>query len=191
MNIYIIIGHPSHNRLAHLLAAEYVRGAEKSGAIVRVGALDTMSFDPILHEGYAKVQELEPDLKQAQDNILWADHLVFVYPLWWGTFPAIFKGFIDRVILPGVCFKFIKGKKTPQKLLTGKRGRMIITADASFWLGKMAIVWLHYLSAKWCVWGFAGIRPLKMTVFGPTFKFNEQGRKKWLEKIYKLGLKLK
>jgi putative NADPH-quinone reductase len=32
----------------------------------------------------------------ARELILWAEHLVFVYPTWWGTMPALLKGFLDR-----------------------------------------------------------------------------------------------
>lgn len=191
MNIYIVIGHSGHQRFAHSLAEEYARGAIEVGATVRIIALDQISFDPILHEGYSKIQELEPDLKQAQDNILWADHLVFIYPLWWGSFPAILKGFIDRVILPGVCFKFIKGKKIPQKLLAGKRGRVIITADADFWLGRFLPAVLHFLSSRLSIWGFTGVSPVRMTVLGPVFKLNDELKKKWFKRIYRLGLNLK
>ena len=58
--------------------------------------LGDLRFDPVLREGYQQVQALEPDLLQAQANILWAEHLVLVYPIWWGGIPALLKGFFDR-----------------------------------------------------------------------------------------------
>lgn len=58
----------------------------------------------VLHEG-REVQPLEPDLAGAQEAVSWSDQVVFVDPNWWGSMPALLKGFIDRVFLPGYAFK--------------------------------------------------------------------------------------
>ena len=191
MNICVIVGHSGHNRFSHALAQEYVRGARAAGATVKLHELDKLNFDPILHEGYAKIQELEPDLKQVQQDILWADHIVSVYPMWWGTFPALFKGLIDRVFLPRAFFKFEKGKIFPQKLLKGKSGRAIVTMDTGFWLGRKGVAALHYLVTRLVVWDFVGVSPFRMTALGAVFQSTEEKRKRWLEKVYNLGFKLK
>lgn len=57
-----------------------------------------------LQEGYDVIQELEPDLIQLQEHIKWAKHIVFLSPVWWGSFPAKFKAAIDRIFLPGFAF---------------------------------------------------------------------------------------
>jgi hypothetical protein len=80
---------------------------------LRLGQLD---FDPSLHEGYRQVQPLEADLLAAQEAILWAEHLVFAYPIWWGGAPALLKGFVDRAFLPGFAFKYRPGKAFPEQL---------------------------------------------------------------------------
>ena len=77
-----------------------MQGAGESGAEVRKLVLAEMEFDLNLSAGYKGKQPLEPDLQEAQELIAWADHLVFVYPNWWGGMPALLKGFIDRVFLP-------------------------------------------------------------------------------------------
>lgn len=58
---------------------------------------------------------IEPDLQNAQDFILRADHLIWVYPVWWGSVPAPMKGFIDQVFLHGYAFK-----KTGKSSLVGQ-----------------------------------------------------------------------
>lgn len=83
-----------------------------------------MAFDPILHEGFERVQPLEPDLLAAHDAMRAADHLVFIFPLWHGTLPAIFKGFLERVLQPDLVGSS-KQAKFP-KLLKGKSARVII-----------------------------------------------------------------
>jgi len=67
--------------------------------------INELDFNPNLQFGYRKRTELEPDLLKAQELIKWADHLVWIYPVWWGSIPAIMKGFIDRVFLPGFAFQ--------------------------------------------------------------------------------------
>lgn len=49
-------------------------------------------------------QALEPCLQRCQESLLWAEHLIIVYPVWWGTMPALLKGWLDRVLLPGFAF---------------------------------------------------------------------------------------
>lgn len=80
--ILVILCHPSQNSLCAALAQSYTRGAEAAGHEVRNLALGALRFDPILHEGYNRIQPLEPDLLAAQEAISWAEHLVFVYPIW-------------------------------------------------------------------------------------------------------------
>lgn len=124
--ILVIMGHPSIESLNCEVADSYVEGAKKNFE-VRTLYLPKLKFDPILHEGYNKIQKLEKDLIEAQKLILWADHLVFVYPIWWTSFPAILKGFIDRTFLPGFAFKYEKNGKR-QRLLRGRTASLIMTA---------------------------------------------------------------
>lgn len=123
--ILVIMGHPSMNSLNRDIADSYIKGAKKNFQIKKI-YLPLLKFDPILHEGYNKAQELEPDLKRSQEMIKWAEHIVFVYPLWWISFPALLKGFIDRTFLPGFGFKFHSGRKI-DKFLTGRTATFIIT----------------------------------------------------------------
>jgi multimeric flavodoxin WrbA len=104
--ILIINGHPDKESLCTEFAKSYKAGAEKSSADCTLINLIDLNFDPILYYGYRKRTELEPDLLKVQQDILNADHLVFVYPTWWGTYPALLKGFIDRVFLPKFAFEF-------------------------------------------------------------------------------------
>ena len=131
--ILIILGHPRTDSLCGGLARAYAEGAEAGGHEVRVVSLGALSFDPILHNGYAAVQPLEPDLVAAQASISWAEHLVFVYPLWWGAMPALLKGFIDRVFLPGFAFKFRDGSVFWDRLLAGRSAHLLVTMDTPPW----------------------------------------------------------
>ena len=104
--ILLILGTPKRDSLCHALAEAYSNGARGQGHVVRQLPLGELQFDPILREGFGQQQTLEPDLLEAQRQIHWAEHLVFVYPVWWGGVPALLKGFFDRTFLPGFAFKY-------------------------------------------------------------------------------------
>lgn len=133
-DILIITGHPNHESLSDHLAKRYAERARECGASVEVMRLSELTFDPILHHGYAKIQPLEPDLIDAQRKIEAARHVVFVYPMWWVGAPALLRGFIERTFLPGWAFKYEEGSAIPRKLLKGRTARVIMTMDSpGYW----------------------------------------------------------
>jgi putative NADPH-quinone reductase len=190
--VLVINGHPYDKSLCNALADSYENGAKASGqAEVKRINLYNLKFDPILHKGYHEIQELEPDLKMTQEAILWADHLVFVYPTWWLNMPALMKGFIDRTILPGFAFKYEGSRLFAKKLLKGKSARLIITMDAPVWFN-----WLMYgneghSSFHKGVLDFSGVSPIKCTSLDEV-KFRKPEKiAKWLKKIEQMGRNLK
>lgn len=191
--ILVIVGHPRKDSLSYSIADKYFSGAKKSGNEVRRLNLAEMKFDVILHDDYKRTENLEPDLKKAKENIKWADHLVFVYPTWWGTMPALLKGFIDRVFLPGFAYQYERGSRKfnpfPERLLKGKSARIITTVGGS----KL----IYFFLTNPGTWGmrnfvlyFSGIRPVKVTTFCKVYPGMKQEKvKKILDKAEKLGLK--
>ncbi|MFH2114480.1 MAG: NAD(P)H-dependent oxidoreductase [Spirochaetota bacterium] len=138
-SILIILGHPGAESLCHTLAEDYRRGAEAGGARVEVLDLGSLRFDPDLAGGLHDPSPLEPDLVGAQVAIARADHLVFIHPNWWGTYPARLKAFVDRTFLPGFAFQYQKGSPFPAKLLTGKTARLVVTMDGPGWWYRWAM----------------------------------------------------
>ena len=131
-NILVILGHPDSNSFCGSLSETYINSAKASGSEVREIKLGELSFDPVLWNGYNEIQELEPDLIKAQELIQWSNHIVFVYPNWWGGMPALMKGFIDRTFLPGFAFKY-RGGNLPDKLLSGRTAHLMVTMDTPPW----------------------------------------------------------
>lgn len=131
--ILIITGHPNQESLSAHLASAYEARARELGASVETLHLAALDFDPILHHGYAHIQPLDPDLIEAQQKILAARHIVFVYPMWWVGAPALLQGFIERTFLPGWAFKYEEGSAIPRKLLKGRTARVIMTMDSPSW----------------------------------------------------------
>jgi len=190
-NILIVNGHPDKNSFCHELAKRYLIGAEKSGAHCKLVNLIDLSFNPILKYGYNKKRELEPDLVQMQSEIKNAEHLVFVYPNWWGTYPALLKGFIDRVFLPKFAFKYQEKSPFPEKLLNGKSARLIVTMDTPKWYYSLIYRSPGLNSMKKGILEFCGIKPVRITAFGPIKSSTEIKRKFWLDKVEKLGESMK
>jgi putative NADPH-quinone reductase len=126
--ILVLDGHPSEFSYVACLADEYALNAEKGGFEVKTLNVRDLDFDPNLKWGYARKQELEPDLKMSQELVLWCDHLVLFTPVWWFSIPALLKGFFDRAFLPGFAFKIDKsvGRKVI-KLLSGRTATIFYT----------------------------------------------------------------
>ena len=190
-NILIINAHPDKESFCFALAESYKMGAYKSKANVKLVHLIDLKFNPILTFGYRKISELEPDLVQVQQDILWANHLVFVYPNWWATFPALLKGFIDRVFVPGFAFKYRENSPFWDKLLKGKTARLIVTMDTPKWYYCLINRSPGHNAMKKGVLEFCGIKPVKITSFSPIKSSDEVKRKKWLEEVEELGFKQK
>ena len=185
--ILIINGHPDKESFCFALAESYKKGAEKSGATCKVMNLIDLKFNPILTYGYRKISELEPDLIEAQKDILAADHLVIVYPNWWSTYPALLKGFIDRVFLPNFAFKYLEKSPLPAKLLKGKTARIIVTMDTPTWYYWLINRSPGHNSMKKAILQFSGITPVKISSFSIVKSSTELKRKKWLAEVEELG----
>ncbi|MBB4119109.1 putative NADPH-quinone reductase [Mesonia hippocampi] len=189
--VLVINGHPDKESFNYALAEAYVKGANKTGAILSQINISELKFDPNLKFGYRKRMELEPDLIDAIDKIKKADHIVWVFPLWWYSFPALMKGFIDRVFLPGITYQPIEGKPFPKKLLKGKTAHIIITADTPKWYNFLVMKNPAINQLKKGTLQFCGVNPVKVTYIATIKNSGASFRKKWLEKIAVLGEKIK
>jgi NAD(P)H dehydrogenase (quinone) len=189
--ILLINGHPDKESFCFALAESYKKGADAAGAECKLVNLIDLKFNPILTSGYRVVSELEPDLLQMQRDITNATHLVMVYPNWWGTYPALLKGFIDRVFLPNFAFKYLENSPLPAKLLKGKTARIIVTMDTPKWYYWLINRSPGHNSMKKAILEFCGISPVKIKSFGPLRSSSENKRKQWVKEVEELGKQLK
>ena len=189
LKILIINGHPDKESFNYSLAESYVKGAIKSNAEVRSIVIADLKFNPNLKFGYRKRTELEPDLLKAQESIKWAEHIVWVYPIWWGSVPAIMKGFLDRVLLPGFAFQKREGSVWWDKYLSGKTSRIICTMDQPTWFYRWVNGKPSHVAMKKLTLNFIGIKRVRFTSIGPFRLSKNEFRLKWLKKVEKLGFK--
>lgn len=189
--ILIINGHPNKDAFNYGITTAYKKGAENSGAEVKEIIIADLKFNPNLQFGYQKRTELEPDLTEAWEKIKWAEHLVWVHPVWWGGLPAISKGFIDRLFLPGFAFQYKENSVWWDKLLIGKTAHIITTIDQPSWYywlvyGRPSVNQLKKATLEFC-----GVKPVKVTYFGIVKTATNELRKKWLDKVEELGRRQK
>jgi NAD(P)H dehydrogenase (quinone) len=185
--ILIINGHPNKESLCFGFAQAYKNGALESNAEVKEITISDLNFNPNLQFGYQKRTELEPDLLESWEKIKWANHLVWIHPVWWGGLPAIMKGFIDRLFLPGFAFQYKENSVFWKKLLIGKTAHIITTLDQPnwyYWLayGKPSVNQLKKSTLQYC-----GINPVKVSYFGIIKNSKDRTRQKWILEVNKLG----
>lgn len=192
-NILLILGHPSKNSFNKVLLDAYQESAESAGAICKTIYISDLQFDANLADGYknGKADQLEEDLLNAQQLFKWADHVVMAFPNWWGAMPAITKGFIDRIFLPGFAFKNHSGKNFPEQLLKGKSMRLLVTMDTpKFWFYLVHRASL-YLILKKVVFGYVGFKPINFSTFGFMRKSTDKLRAAWIHNVEQLGRRFK
>ncbi len=186
----VILGHPDPDSFCGSIADAYEAGAKAGGHQTERLDLGRLRFDPILHKGYTEIQPLEPDLVEAQRAIERAEHIVFVYPVWWGAPPALLKGFFDRLFLPGIAFKFKAGSATRwDRLLSGRTARLLVTMDTPPWYYRWVYRMPGHNQMKRTILEFCGVRPVRVSEFGPVKTSTAEKRSRWLEIVTALGRK--
>lgn len=191
LKVLVVMGHPRTTSFVAALARAYSDGASQAGVEVRILNLPDLAFDPHVRVTSPEQQPLEPDLRTARDLLAWADHLVFAYPTWWGTMPALLKGFLDRLIMPGFAFRFYGPRATDwQALWHGKSAQLIITMDTPPPIYR----WLYGApgvnAMRRATLGFCGVKPVHVMVCGPMRTSTRLQRKGWLEHARRAGFRL-
>lgn len=176
MSTLVIDGHPDPQSLTAELARRYVAAHGDAELL----AVRELAFDPNLLHGHRGVQELEPDIVEASRRIAAADSIVIATPVWWGSVPALLKGFFDRVLLRRWAFEYRRG--LPVGLLKGRSGRVIITSDSPRWylffVGDTTAKHVRGTTLRFC-----GLRPVRLSRFTSVRTSTPAKREQWLRRI--------
>lgn len=185
--IMVVVGHPQNKTFGAALGEAYKDGAAGAGHDVRLFALSSMVFDPILHKGNRQVQPLEPDLQAAYEALKACDHLVIIFPLWCGDMPALLKGFIERILQPDLIAREGSENAMNWLIFSKKTARVIITMGMPVWVYR----WyyrghaLKLLTRN--ILNFIGIKPVRQTLLGMIADVRPEVRDRWVEKVRALG----
>lgn len=188
--IFILNGHPGPDSITRQAMDRYAAAARAAGHEVRLSQLHELTFDPDRGKaGYDNPKPLEPALEKALGNLEWSTHFVLAFPLWWGSFPAKLKGWIDRVLAIGRTFTTRETTPIglPKPLLKGRTARVVITSDT-----PRSFLWLAYRDAirhqiKGQVLGFVGFKPVKFTFFASASDPKPGSVEKLLVQMDRLG----
>lgn len=184
----VIDGHPNSDSLCYSLAEAYLEGAKSAGYEVKKLRLMDLTFDPILRYGYQKRMELEPHLLEALELLKWADHLVWVHPVWWSALPALVKGFLDRLFLPSLTYNTIPNSYRMEGLLKGKTAHIIATLDQPGWFYRLYFGAPSEKQLKSSL-KLCGVKTKHVSYFGIVKTSSDEQRKTWIEKVKKMGTK--
>ena len=191
LRVLVINGHPRNDSFSESLVNAYLEGATTAGVNISYLKLADLSFNPNVITPSPRDQHFENDIAEAQKLIAAADHLVFVYPTWWGTMPAILKGFIDRVFTPGFAFEHIEGGTGYAPLLGGKSAQVITTMDSPKWVYRFIYRSPGHNAMRRATLEFCGVKPVSILSFSPVRKSTLSQRNRWIQEMKEEGLKLK
>lgn len=187
--ILIIDGHPdaAGGHYLHALAAAYQRGCEVAGHQVQTIAVASLEFPGIRNNTDFLEGKPPRAIRDAQQLVTWADHLVILYPLWLGGMPGILKLFFEQLLRPRFAFDAAKGKGLPRKLLKGRSARIIVT------MGMPALFYRWYFRAHSLkslernILAFCGIAPVRASLVGMVDGMSQAKREAWLGRVEALG----
>lgn len=185
--ILIIDGHPdpARARLCHALADAYVQGAQAAGKETRLITLADTPVEMLRTAiDFAAPPQDEP-IKSAQADIVWADHVVFIFPLWLGGAPALLRAFLEQAARGGF-FADTEGRGIRPKF-RGKSARLIVTMGMPAFVYRLVFHAHGLRSIMEGVLGFAGFRPVHATLLGGVETVAPSKHKTWLQRARMLG----
>jgi putative NADPH-quinone reductase len=187
-NILILNGHPDPNSkgLCHALVEAYAEGAREAGHTVRRIDVAGLDFSLVRSQAEFEKDTSLPPIAAAQESVVWANHLVVIFPLWLGDMPALLKAFFEQVMRPGFAYSY-RAHGFPAKLLKGRSARVIVT------MGMPAPVYRWYFRAhglknlKRNVLRFVGFAPVRDTILGSVGTRSRDSIRRSLDEVKSLG----
>lgn len=181
MKILIITAHPSEQGFTHKIANTYKKASEiKENEVEIMDLYDTKIKQDYLNFEDIKKTKTTSEMQFIQNKILWADELVFIFPIWWADAPAIVKNFFDTNFSAGFAFKY--ENKKPVGLLKGKTAKIFATCDGPGFYYRFPIIPLSIIWGKARL-GFCGVKLTKFVIFDKMRTRDEKQREKILKSV--------
>ncbi|MBN2238954.1 MAG: NAD(P)H-dependent oxidoreductase [Dehalococcoidales bacterium] len=187
MKISVILGHPDTSSFNHAIAETVVKTLKAGGHEVWFHDLYREEFPPLIPaEEIPREVDLPEIIAAHCREIAEADGIIIVHPNWWGQPPAILKGWIDRVIRPGVAYEFLEGDSgegTPAGLL--KAGTALVFNTSNTYPDREREVFGDPLETIWknCIFGLCGVTNFCRHTFGVIVTSTPEQRTAWLEEV--------
>ena len=190
MKILIVLAHPKSGSFNHAIAGAALKTLKNKGHEVILRDLYAEGFDPLLdNDELPQSGEIPLDIRKHCDDLRFADGIIIVHPNWWGQPPAIMKGWIDRVIRPGVAYRFLDGDGgdgVPVGLLRAKAALVFNTSNTpearemDAFGDPLENIW------KRCICGFCGVKTFHRRMFRVLVASSPDERAAWLKEVEEL-----
>jgi putative NADPH-quinone reductase len=187
MNVLIVLGHPDEKSFNHAIAAACKDRLIKNGHSVIFHDLYQEKFNPVIPTNEIPKNGIVEDIiKKHCNDLVNSDGIIIVHPNWWGMPPAIVKGWIDRVISPGIAYEFEEGDNgegKPVGLLKAKIGLVFNTSNTSeerenkIFGDPLETIW------KNCVFDFCGVKQFERKIFRVVVTSDLIRRTIWLNEV--------
>jgi len=193
MKVLVIYAHPNPKSFTHAVLEHIREGLAQGPHEVETVDLYEERFDPVLvvneHRRRRDLAQ-DPYTERYRKLLVDADHLVFVYPVWWHSMPAILRGWIERTFVSGVAYSFqgrAKGRLLPEGLLRGKSAWCVYTLDA-----PKLVSWLDpgWLSLKYSIFWYCGLRNIRRYYLPGVKRSTPEERQAWLDAMYRKAVSL-
>ncbi len=184
MKILVLVAHPREGSFNHAIAGTVMETLHGLGHAVVYHDLYRERFDPLLPDAeIPRDGTVESTIITHCDELRSSDGIIIIHPNWWGQPPAILKGWVDRVIRPGVAYEFRDddaGEGVPAGLLTGKRALVFNTSNTP--REREEAVFGDPLESLWrnCIFEFCGVTAFCRRMFGVVVTSTPEQRRQWL-----------
>lgn len=190
--ILVVVGHPLAGSLSHELAEHYVQAARAAGAQARVRDLcENQPTSPSDRASLRSVRDddrswLEPLVAADLADLEWAQHVLIVFPQWWGLYPAVLKAWVDRTFVSGVTYRSLPGYRW-EPLLTGRTARLIMTFDVPRWYNLLVYRDAAIAALRHATLGYCGVRTIGVSRFSPVKTSTAELRARWATQVAAFG----
>lgn len=187
MKVLVIVAHPNRASFNHAIARTCSTALADNGHEAVIHDLYEEHFDPLLLQGELPREAVLPaEIKRHCDEVSQADGIIIVHPNWWGQPPAILKGWVDRVLRPGVAYEFLEGdggEGIPRGLLKASCAVIFNTSNTE--TAREDAVFGDPLEAIWknCIFGLCGVPTVHRRMFNVVITSTEADRGHWLAEI--------
>jgi len=189
MKVVLVFNHPYEGSFCNAILNAVKSGLAEGNHEIDLIHLDQDNFNPVMTaadlKGFRDKQPVDPKVIEYSNRIKSADHLVFIFPIWWELMPAMTKGFIDKVIFPGVAYDYTNKNNTRMKPLWEnlKGVTLITTMNSPQWLYLLlfgnAIKKAMIAGTFWKI----GFKNRKWISFNQVKMVSVDKRKKWLSQL--------
>jgi putative NADPH-quinone reductase len=187
MKVAVILAHPDRKSFNHAIARTAAKQLERNGHALFFHDLYAENFNPLLPYEELRKDAFLPETVGIHCRELGeAEGIIIVHPNWWGQPPALLKGWIDRVVRPGVAYEFLEGDSgegIPNGLLQAKAAVVFNTSNTP--PERERSVFGDPLEAIWrnCVFGLCGVTTFYRRTFSVIVTSAEDQRTRWLGEV--------